>query len=413
VKAKPLRALAVPAIVAVTALLLSAVATWTYEQLRGVYPVDWVVYRYGSAAAWHGIDLYAGNLYGLHIESDGLPFTYTPFAALVLWPTNIGTQYFGLWAWGIASMMALFGVVAMVTPPDIRYRWLVVFGITGVASTTIMIFAHLCYGQINLLLMFLVIADLVRRGDTTLGRRLPRGVLIGLAAAIKMTPALFIVYFAVAKQWRMFWWSAGTCVGATLLAFIIKPSLTIAFLTHGVWHVVSRVAMGTRFATSGNNSIQGVMAAVGDWTRPLALGLTAVAAVAGLLLARRAATHSGLLAGGLIIGMTATLVSPISWIHHWVYLIPAAVFIWFHRGWAARTVVLLGVLVLTNASPDTGDHFLATDPTVPRVIYGWIMREMLVAFGLLAIGLIAFGRERARPSRPSNTGSPVVEPATV
>lgn len=410
-RAKPPRAVAVPAIVAVTALLLSALATWVYEQLRANYPVDWVVYRYGSSAAWHGVDLYAGNLYGPNIAAEGLPFTYTPFAALVLWPTNIGTQYFGLYAWGIASMMALFGVIALVTPPDIRYRWPAVFGITAVASATIMVYAHLFFGQINLLLMFLVVADFARRDDTALGRRLPPGVLIGLAAAIKMTPALFIVYLAVARHWRMFWWSAGTCVGATLLAFMIKPSLTIAFLTHGVWHVVSRVALGTKFATSGNNSIQGLMAAVGDWTRPLALGLTAVAAVVGLLLARRAATHSGLLAGGLIIGMTATLISPISWVHHWVYLIPAAVFIWFHRGWAGRVVVLVGAIVLTTSNPDTGSHFLAADPTLPNVIYGWFMREMLVNFGVLAIGFIAFGRERVRPPRPSNTGSPVVEPA--
>ena len=408
VKATRLKSVAVPATVAVVALLLSAVATWAYERLRDNYPVDWVVYRYGSAAAWRGVDLYAGNLYGPNIAPEGLPFTYTPFAGLVLWPTNIGSQHFGLWAWSIASMLALFGVVAMVTPNDVRYRWLVVFGITGVASCTIMIYAHFFFGQINLLLMFLVIADLTRRDDTVLGRRLPRGVLIGIAAAIKMTPALFIVYLAVARKWRMFWWSAATCVGGSLLAFIIKPSLTIAFATHGVWHVVDRVALGDKFATSGNNSIQGVLAALGG-TRPLALVLTAAAAVAGLLLAGRAAKHSGLLAGGLIIGMTATLISPISWVHHWVYLVPTAVFIWFHRGWIARAVVIVGAIVTTTANPEVGEHFLV-DPSPPELVYGWFLREMLVVFGVLAIAIIAYGREKPRPTRESETGTAVEEP---
>jgi hypothetical protein len=409
VKAKRLGSAAVPATVAVVALLLSAVATWAYEKLRDNYPVDWVVYRYGSASAWRGVDLYAGNLYGPNIAPEGLPFTYTPFAGLVLWPTNIGSQHFGLWAWSIASMLALFGVVAMVTPSDIRYRWFVVFGITGVASATIMIYAHFFFGQINLLLMFLVIADLVRRDDTVLGRRLPRGVLIGIAAAIKMTPALFIVYLAVARQWRMFWWSAGTCLGATLLAFIIRPSLTIAFVTHGVWHVVDRVALGDKFATSGNNSIQGVLAAVVDWPRPLTLALTAVVAVAGLFFAARAAKHSGLLAGGLIIGMTATLISPISWVHHWVYLVPAAVFIWFHRGWVARAVVVAGIIVTTTANPEVGEHFLA-NPSPPELIYGWFLREMLVVFGVLAIAIITYGREKPRPTRLREPETVVQEP---
>jgi hypothetical protein len=409
VKALPLRSAAVPAIVAVTAVLLSALATWVYERLRDNYPVDWVVYRYGSAAAWRGVDLYAGNLYGPNIAPEGLPFTYTPFAALVLWPTNIGSQPFGLWAWSVASMLALFAVVAMVTPSDVRYRWVVVFGITGVASATIMIYAHFFFGQINLLLMFLVIADLARRDDTVLGRRLPRGVLIGIAAAIKMTPALFIVYLLVARQWRMFWWSAGTCVVGSLLAFVIKPSLTIGFVTHGVWHLVDKVALGTKFATSGNNSIQGLLAAIGDWTRPLSLVVTAVAAIGGLLLARRASTQSGLLAGGLIIGMTATLISPISWVHHWVYLVPAAVFIWFHRGWIARAVVFVGILVTTTANPEVGEHFLV-DPSPPGLVYGWFLREMLIVFGVLAIGVIAYGREKSRPTRRSEAGTAVEEP---
>src|SRR5262249_24860432 len=162
---------------------------------------------------------------------------------------------------------------------------------------TIMVYAHFFFGQINILLMLLVIADLTRRDGTTLGRRVPRGVLIGLAAAIKLTPGLFIVYLAVARKWRVFWVSVGGCLGRFALAFVVRPSLTIAFVTDGMWNLTDKVALGTKFATSGNNSIQGVLAAVGgDWTRPLALALTAVVAIVGLLLARCAATRSDLLA---------------------------------------------------------------------------------------------------------------------
>jgi alpha-1,2-mannosyltransferase len=404
-----LKSSARPWIVAAAAALMAVTATWAYERIRDVYPVDWVVYRYGSAAAWRGVDLYAGNLFGEHISSDGLPFTYTPFGALVLWPTNLGGMQVGFWAWSIASMLALLTVIAMVTPSDLRYRWIVVFGVTAVAGTTIMVYAHFFFGQINLLLMLLVIADLTRRDDTVLGHRLPRGVLIGLAAAIKLTPGLFIVYLAITRQWRMFWWSVAGCLGAFAVAFAVRPSLTIAFVDHGLWHLTDKVALGTKFATSGNNSIQGVLAAVGHGTRPLALTLTAVAAVVGLLLARRAAAHSGLLAGGLIVGMTATLISPISWVHHWVYLVPTAVFIWFHRGWWARAVVVAGTLMTIFATPEVGQDWLA-HPSVLEACIGWILREMLMLLGIITIGIIAYGKERPSPVRSDVAKTPVEEP---
>ena len=397
-----------PWIVVAAAALMAVTATWVYEQIRDVYPVDWAVYRYGSAAAWHGVDLYAGNVHGPNIAHEGLPFTYTPFGALVLWPTNLGSPHVGFWAWSIASMLALLAVIAMVVPGQARHRWIVVFGVASVACATIMVYAHFFFGQINIFLMLLVIADLTRRDNTNFGRRVPRGVLIGLAAAIKLTPGLFIVYLAVARQWRMFWWSVAGCLGAFALAFLVRPSLTIAFVTHGMWQLTDKVALGTKFATSGNNSIQGLLAAVGDWTRPLALVLTAIATVAGLLVSRRAAAHSGLLAGGLVIGMTATLISPISWVHHWVYLVPAAVFIWFHRGGWARAVVVGGTLLTVFADPGVGEHWLVR-PSVLEACIGWLLREMLMLLGVIAIGIIAYHSEKPPPEKTETAAEEGVE----
>ncbi len=401
---RSLRSAAKPSIVVATAALMAVLTIWIYQRITDVYPVDWAVYRYGSAAAWHGVDLYAANLHGEHLVAEGLPFTYTPFAALVLWPTNLGSPQFGIWAWGIASMLALLAVFAMVAPADIGHRAIAVFVAGAVSTATIMATAHLEFGQINLFLMLLVIADLCRRPpgkDTGVAGWLPRGVLIGVAAAIKLTPGLFIIYLAVIKQWRMFWWSLAGCAGAFLAALVVRPALTIAFFTHGLWHLADKVALGSKFATSGNNSIQGVLAAVGDWTRPLALVLTALAAATGLLLARRAANRCGLLAGGLIVGITATLISPISWEHHWVYLFPAGMFIWFARGWWARLVVLGGAAVTIFFTPEVGNRMI-TRPSPTEAGIGWLLREMLMLLGMIAIGIIAYAR-RSRDLHRSET----------
>ena len=394
-------------IVVVTATLMSVLTTWIYERIRDVYPVDWAVYRYASAAAWHGVDLYAANVHGDHLAAEGLPFTYTPFAALVLSPTNLGSQQVGLWAWNIGSMLALLAVLAMVTPANVSHRALAVFAAGAASTATIVATAHFEFGQINLFLMLLVIADLCRRDDTAIGRWLPRGILIGIAAAIKLTPGLFIVYLAVVKQWRMFWWSVAGGLGAFVAAFAWRPALTIAFLADGLWHLPDKVALGSKFATSGNNSIQGVLAAVGDWTRPLALPLTALAAVWGLWLARRAANRCGLTAGGLIVGLTATLISPISWEHHWVYLFPAAMFIWFRRGWWARLVVLGGAAITILYTPEVGER-LMTHPSPVQAFVGCLLREMLMLLGMIAIGIIAYGKRS--PSRLSSGPTLVPSP---
>jgi alpha-1,2-mannosyltransferase len=391
------------------ATLMAVMTTWVYERIRNVYPVDLAVYRYGSAAAWRGVDLYAANLHGQHLAAEGLPFTYTPFAALVLWPTNLGNQQVGIWAWNIASMLALLAVLAMATPADVRHRAIAVF-IAGAASTgTIMATAHFEFGQINLFLMLLVIADLCRRPPgkySAIARWVPRGILIGIAAAIKLTPGLFIVYLAVVRQWRMFWWSVAGFLGAFVAAFAVRPSLTIAFLTHGLWRLSDKVALGSKFATSGNNSIQGVLAAVGGWTKPFALLLTALATVVGLLLARRAATRCGLLGGGVIVGLTATLISPISWEHHWVYLFPAAMFIWFRRGWWARLVVLGGAALTIFYTPEIGDR-LITSPSSAHAAVGWLLREMLMLLAIIAIAVIAYGKPRPSRVRSGTEHAPV------
>jgi alpha-1,2-mannosyltransferase len=396
---KPPHPWVVRLVVAAAAALTAIIATWAYERTRGGYPQDWVIYRYGSAAAWHGVDLYSTSIRGEHLANVGLPFLYPPFGALVLWPTNLGGQHTGLWAWSIASMLALMAVIAMVIPTDARYRWIVVFGVTPIACATTMVWGNFVSGQINVLLMFLVIADLTRRDDTTLGRWLPRGVLIGLAAAIKLTPGLFIVYLAVARRWRAFWCAIAACVGAFALAFAIRPPLSIAFFSRGLWHLTDRVVVRGLFASANNSSIAGMLATVGGWTRPLSALLTVIVTVAGVFLAQRSAARSGLLAGGLIIGVTTTLVSPIAWINHWVYLVPAGVYIWFHRGWYARAIVVGAALLTGFSDPVFGDRWLAKGSTLDTVV-GWSLREMLLLFGTAAIVIIGFGGQTRASARP-------------
>jgi hypothetical protein len=107
------------------------------------------------------------------------------------------------------------------------------------------------------------------------------------------------------------------------------------------------------------------------------------------------------MAGGLIVGLTATLISPISWEHHWVYLFPAAMFVWFRRGWWARLVVLGGAAITILSTPEIGER-LMTHPVPAQTFVGWLLREMLMLLGIIAIGIIAYGKQsRSRLSSES------------
>ncbi len=239
-------------------------------------------------------------------------------------------------------------------------------------------------GQVNLLLMALVMADLVPilatdgsdvgavDGDTGADRadgangcpratqskfgrrrpaRLPPGALIGLATAVKLTPGIFILYLLVLRRTRAALTAIGTAVGATVAATVLMPSESAHYWSHLVFD-------DRRIGSPGNvwnQSLRGALARLSgspDGAHLLWLFLAVGVAGAGMALA--AALHRGgepLLGVGMA-ALTGLLVSPISWNHHWVWFIPLAIGLvrravvtgrrldqWLAAGWVATFCV--------------------------------------------------------------------------
>lgn len=350
-------------------------------------PVDFLVYRYGAALAAHGGDIYAADITGDGLP--GLPFTYPPFAAVALLPTTLGTWRLASVLWSAATLAVLAWVVHRALPARWRKPAPYAAALLAAGSTTV-IGQHLDFGQINVLLMGLVLADLYRRDDSWLGRALPRGVLVGVAAAIKLTPALFIVFFLVTRQWRPAGFAALGFAAATAIGAIAYPAMSMDFWTQVIFSLSDRVDLGGLFTTSGNNSISGSLAAAGA---PAALTAAAVliAAVASLWAARHAFRAGRTVDSWLIVGLGATLVSPVSWIHHWVYLVPAAVvLIVRHRHRRGLRPLVALVLLSLAVGPTGGDLLLATGQPL-LVLPGLIQRECLALAAAAAIVLLARG----------------------
>ncbi|HJQ46629.1 MAG TPA: glycosyltransferase 87 family protein [Amycolatopsis sp.] len=344
-----------PAIlVAAEILLVAIVLIW--KRLDGL---DLDVYRLGAQALFIHGDPYAV----LPPTRDGtvLPFTYPPFAAIAFAPLLTVSLDTALFALTVISVLALGAVVALCCwHYDKRVP---VVGAATLAVQAVALFsepvrATLGFGQVNLLLMLLVAVD-------TLGPVKQRGYLVGLAAAVKLTPVAFILFFLVRKDFRSAARAAGTFAGCALLAWVIAPRSSSHYWTTLVFQE-DRVGDPGYI---GNQSLRGLIARLGGDQTIWLLAAAAVLVLTAYAIRRARHPVPALLA----CAMGALLVSPVSWTHHWVWVAPViGALAWQGRWWAAVPATIVFVV-----SP------LWHYQTV------WPLRECYVLTGFLLLLLLA------------------------
>ncbi len=280
---------------------------------------DLRVYR-GAVASW----LDGGELYDYTYGRSPYGFTYPPFSALLVLP--MGLLPYPVVAAGhvLLNVVVLAGLTRWLVAPLARrhgwplpWAWLwalpLVFLLEPVRET-------LGFGQVNLFLLALVLADVAAL------RRAARwaGVGIGLAAAVKLTPGLFVVWLLLTGRWRAARVAVGTAAAATLLASGVAPAESWRFWTGTLWQT-ERVG---RLDKTSNQSLLGALARLADPDDPsrLVWAVLAAAALAFVLTRAVRATRAGDdLTGVTLAGLAACLVSPVTWSHHLVWLVPALV----------------------------------------------------------------------------------------
>jgi alpha-1,2-mannosyltransferase len=303
------------------AVWATAIATHIrYGDRHGFFDFD-IYYR---AVRWwaQGHDLYS------YSQTDpvqgSLGFTYPPCAALLLRPLAEMPLGAAQAVFGAASVAALIAAIwCLVAPLAGRYGYPAWFGVAlalPMVSWLEPVRETFTFGQINFILMALVVVDLLvavpRRSRLA-------GVGIGLAAAIKLTPAIFVVYLLLTRRWR----AAATAAVAALAANLVGAALlwddTWRFWTGLLWQT-ERIGHTDRLE---NQSLMGALARLdqGGPNKPVWALLAVLIMGYGLWRARRAA-----LAGDEVTGLTLTalvgcLVSPVTWSHHLLWFAPALV----------------------------------------------------------------------------------------
>lgn len=261
-----------------------------------------------------------GQLYDYVRPRTEYGFTYPPFAALTMLPMAL-VGWHGAIAISVLLTVASVGLVLwwLVAPIARREGWTPWFAV-AIAACLAAAFEPMretyAFGQVNAVLLMLVLGDavlLVRRGSRF------AGVGIGLATAIKLTPGIFIVYLLVTRRWRAALVAAGTAAGATVLAAAVAPDASRIFWTEALWNT-DRIGS---LSYISNQSLQGMLARLDPTDPSRLLWLAAVAAVLAVWVWR--VRRADLLSGVALTGVVGCLVSPVTWVHHLVWLLPALV----------------------------------------------------------------------------------------
>jgi len=299
----------------------AALAYGLYVALR-TYEVDLGVYiRLG------GRYVFTSHLYSFGLPNTSLLFTYPPFAALVFapWHRMFSTVNSVQTAWTLCNLGALIGVLVLsvrTVKPDLGrtsiWRLALVLSLPALLLNPVLV--TIGFGQVNLVVTLLVMWDLL--SERRIGQwKAPLGVATGLAAAVKLTPILFVPYLILTRRTRGALNCVSTFVVCELMAFLLSPTSSIAYWTRDLF----KPDRAGSLSFVGNQNLTAVIERFNHGVLPdiSLVPVLIVAAAAGLWLAALAHRRSSPMLGMLICAATGLLVSPISWVHHMVWVVPA------------------------------------------------------------------------------------------
>ena len=388
------------------------------------YRIDIEVYRMGGQAWLEGRSLYAGDATFHTLIGLDLPFTYPPLAAIVFSPfAAMSFPVASVTITVITAVLVLVSTWIVLTRLDVwpdsgitrepawlRRAWLAA-GIVALAVLYLEpIDANFDFGQINVVLMTLVIADCLPRRTPW-----PRGMLLGVAIALKLTPAVFLLYFVLRRDGRAALTAVGTFVGASLLGCALAWRDSLEYWTTTVRHTdrIGSAALNT------NQNIAGALARLGLdksthfvlWTLAcFAVLAVTIWAVRRLLSAAPDDDGEATTLALMCVALFGLMVSPVSWSHHWVWALPTvitgAVIAYRHRNVALGLVTAIGVVLMMwiplELLPKHHESTASWWRQLLGMSYVWWALAVIVVAGLTA------ATTRAIPRRPAGS-APVAD----
>ncbi|HEX7107281.1 MAG TPA: glycosyltransferase 87 family protein [Acidothermaceae bacterium] len=281
--------------------------------------VDLAVYRAAGESLVHGRPLYGY----LTPVPQLLPFTYPPFSAIVALPLAFMSSQITNWVWTLGTLFVLGWLVMVAFRPFVRrfptrYRPVALCALLSAVAWTLPVRDCFRFGQVGIFLAALCLLDCVLPKT-----RWPRGMMIGLAAAVKLVPGVFIPYLWLTNRKRAAVVATLWFVGVSVATAIAMPGASKQYWTSALF---DSDRLGNNAGTS-NQSIRGAFLRVlpGNLGSGLWVIAVLVVAIAAYRWARSASLSGYEVRGVAIVGLLSVLMSPVSWIHHLAGWIPLAI----------------------------------------------------------------------------------------
>ncbi|HEX5401986.1 MAG TPA: mannosyltransferase [Pseudonocardiaceae bacterium] len=382
--------------------------------------VDLMVYRDGSPFLLHG------TLYDWHLAHFSaqfpLPFTYPPFAAVVFIPLSHLPWLVVRWLWQAISVAALWWLIRVSFRILAKDRVTAAMGRLGLDPLTEDLWGRraimwtavalwlepvrttLNYGQINLVLAAVVLAG------TASTRPGLSGLSVGVSAGIKLTPALSGIYFLATKRWAAAAWSAVAFAGTVAVAWAVSPAQSRLYW----FQLLSETSRIGPVGSAINQSLRAALSRTLGYdvgSGPIWL-VAAVIALVLLFFALRAAVRAGdVLAGILAVQFFTLLVSPISWSHHWVWVVPAILWLLYGRPAGSRLVTTTAIVWLLATGSYLISFLLELQPSIwviSRPWYASALGWIYPVCGMLTLITIAVALHKQRRPAPAEPAPVVV-----
>ncbi len=307
-------------------LSIAARLAWTYLVPNGANFVDLHVYVGGAGTLDQPGTLY-DFVYADQTPDFPLPFTYPPFAAVVFYPLHL--LPFGLvaFAWQLGIIAALYGVVRisqrlLLSADEFGASRRVAMAWTAAGIWLEPLRSTFDYGQINVLLVLAVLYGVYST------RWWVSGLMVGLAAGVKLTPAVSGLYFLGTRRWATVVFSAVVFFATIGVSAMVVGDQTRYYFTELLGDASRVGPIGTSFNQSWRGGISRILGHDAGYG-PIVVGAIAVTAVVAFL-AWRALHDDDRLGRIIVVSLFGLLLSPISWTHHWVWVLP--LMIWLLHG---------------------------------------------------------------------------------
>ena len=322
-----------------------------------------------------------------------LPWIYPAFAALLTLPFAVvpfvvaAAAWLGLCTAALAAILFRLGYTG----------WKLSALTTAIILLVQPVRDTLGFGQLAIFLVAAAVLDSMPGPRLFRRRILPEGWLVGVVTAIKLTPAVVAIYLFFAGRRKAGLVAFGTFLAATAIGFAVLPQASLSY-----W---LKLATGDSGLNSGilyasNQSVLGVWNRLTGEASRGGLVLSALVVVLGIWSAVLMHRHGQARLALCLAGLTSLLASPISWSHHYVWVVPLGIVLWQARDlpgylrWPGLGYAVWAALAPFMLLPMGGELELGYNLWEQIVVNIGVFAGVLLLAGAAATALGPWGRAR-------------------